>query len=88
MFNRAVSAFRKGINKKSKSNLSSDDESTASVVSSTSSIQNDSASSSISVPTNGRRRRRGEGTLRNLMFCLLKSNVVKLHCRLINSKIN
>lgn len=61
MFNRAVNAFRKGINKKSKSNLSSDDESACSVVSTTSSIRND------------RRRRRGEGTLCNPLFCLIKS---------------
>lgn len=61
MFHRAVSAIRKGVHKKSKSNLSSDDESTSSVVSVNSSIRNDSASSSLSVPTHGRRRR-GEGT--------------------------
>lgn len=63
MLNRAVSAFRKGIHKKSKSNLSSDDES-ASVVSTNSSVRSDSGSSSIvSVQTNGRRRRRGEGII-------------------------
>lgn len=73
MFNRAVSAFRKGVHKKSRSNLSSDDESASSVVSTNSSIRNDSANSSVSVPTNGRRRRRGEGTLCYPMFCLMKS---------------
>lgn len=78
MFNRAVSAFRKGIHRKSKSNLSSDDESTCSIISSNSSIRNDGASSSSSVPTNGRRRRRGEGTLSNPKFCLIKSIIMKL----------